>query len=83
MKEETAQSNVQIHKDMGYLIAKMESLDAFIREHMSNEEDRFAKIDKSIKRLSGGMLVISLILVLDAFGIPTKMLILKLLGIAL
>lgn len=57
---------------MGYLIAKMEDLSQYVKNHMDNEEKKFEKIDKSIGRLSIGFTIIAIIIILQSFGIPVS-----------
>ena len=72
-----------MNRDIGYLIAKFESLDSYIRDHMRTEENKFDGLYKSIKRIQLALTLLTVIVVLMASGIPVDGFILKLLGFAL
>ncbi len=74
-------TEIEIHKDISYIKARLVSLADFIEKHMEQEELKFSVIDKSIARLSRGFYLLIFIVALEAFGVPISSLIPKLLAV--
>lgn len=77
------ETDVDISKNIGYMLAKFENLDTYIRDHMRQEEGKFEDIFKSIKRIQFAVIVLTFIVILMASGVPIEGFVLKLIGLLL
>lgn len=74
------QHDAEMNHNIGYLIGKFESLDRYIRDHMNQEEARFALLERSVKRITYTTIVLTAMMALSVAGIPIDALLVKLLG---
>jgi hypothetical protein len=75
------ESDMDISHSIGYMLAKMEDLDNYIRNHMQEEEKKFDAIGKSIKRIQLAIVIITISIFLLASGVPIDGILLKLLAL--
>ena len=59
-----------MNSQMGYVTAKVEALDQFIRDHMKTEEDKFSSINQTIVKQQRYLWAMTLLVLLDSAGMP-------------
>lgn len=72
-------TEVDIHKDIAFIKARLDHVIHFVEAHMAEEERKFDKIENNIAKLSKGFLVLLFVIMLEAFGVPISSMIPKLL----
>ena len=74
-------SDMDVSHSIGYMVAKLEGLDSYIRDHMRQEEAKFESIFKSIKRIQLAIMVIAMLVILMAAGVPIDGFMLKIIAL--
>ena len=64
-----------MNSQMGYITAKVEELDKFIRNHMVEEESKISSINKTIALQRRYLIGLTLLIFLDSSGYPVHELI--------
>lgn len=59
-----------MNSQMGYITAKVEELDKFIRHHMIEEETRISSINQTITMQRRYLIGLTLLVFLDSSGYP-------------
>lgn len=57
---------------MGYMTAKVEELDRFVREHMREEESRFAAINRTIALQRRYLVGLTVLIISESAGFPIR-----------
>jgi len=68
--DDNVSHRTDVQRDIGYILAKIEDLSNFVKSHMEAEEKKYDQIDSHIDRLSKGFLVLLILIILDASGVP-------------
>ena len=55
---------------LGYVTAKIEELDKYVREHMIKEEDKFGVINQTILLQRRYLIGVTCLMVMDSSGLP-------------